>query len=84
MEDKPEVVAESNTQNQEPEGPPKSKFPKKDNKYDLNDEGVSYIILGTGLTESIVGASLALHGKKCLYLDQSDKYGGTISNFSLE
>ena len=58
--------------------------PKKDNKFDLNDEKFSYIILGTGLTESIVGASLALHGHKCLFIDQADKYGGTICNFNLE
>ena len=55
-----------------------------ENRYDLNDEKFSYIILGTGLTESIVGASLALNGHKCLFLDKGDKYGGTIANFNLE
>ena len=59
-------------------------YPKKENKFDLNDEKFSYIIIGTGLTESIIGASLALHGHKCLYLDRADKYGGTICNFNLE
>ena len=58
--------------------------PKKDNKYDLNEENFEYIVLGTGLTESIIGAALAMHGHRCLFLDQSDKYGGTISNFNLE
>ena len=62
----------------------KSKYPKKkENRFDLNDEKFSYVILGTGLTESIIGAALALHGKKCLYLDRADKYGGTICNFNL-
>ena len=57
---------------------------KKENKWDLNDEKFGWIVLGTGLTESIIGASLAMHGQKCLFLDRSDKYGGTISNFNLE
>ena len=57
---------------------------KSDNKFDLNSEGFDYVILGTGLTESVIGASLALHGKKCLFLDKADKYGGTITNFNLE
>lgn len=62
-----------------------SKFPKKkDNKYDLNKENITYVILGTGLTESIVGASLSMRGKKCLYLDKADRYGSTISNLNLE
>ena len=50
----------------------------------MNDEKFEYVILGTGLTESVVGASLALHGKKCLFLDRADKYGGTVTNFNLE
>lgn len=57
---------------------------KKDNRYDLNDEDFDYIIFGTGLTESIIGASLAMNDKKCLFLDVSDKYGGTICNFNFE
>ena len=61
-----------------------SKPKKSDNKFDLNDENFDYVILGTGLTESVIGASLALHGKKCLFLDKADKYGGTITNFNLE
>jgi len=62
-----------------------SKYPKnKDNRFDLNEEKFSYVIFGTGLTESIIGASLAMHGKKCLHLDRADKYGGTICNFNLE
>lgn len=70
--DKPKYIAD----------PTKPK--KSDNKFDLNDENFDYIILGTGLTESVIGASLALHGKKCLFLDKADKYGGTITNFNLE
>ena len=62
-----------------------SKYPKnKDNRFDLNEEKFSYVIFGTGLTESIIGASLAMHGKKCLHLDKADKYGGSICNFNLE
>ena len=58
--------------------------PKRENRFDLNDEGFSYVIFGTGLTESIIGAALAMHGHKCLYLDKADKYGGTIANFNLD
>jgi len=61
-----------------------NKFEKKDNKNDLNDEGFEFIVFGTGLSESIIGASLALHGKKCLFFDIADKYGGTITNFNLD
>ena len=50
----------------------------------MNDEKFDFVILGTGLTESIVGASLALREKKCLFLEISDKYGGTICNFNFE
>ena len=57
---------------------------KKENKYDLNDENFEFIVIGTGLTESIIGAALAMHGKRCLFLDQVDKYGGTICNFNFE
>lgn len=57
---------------------------KKDNKNDLNDEGFEFIVFGTGLSESIIGASLALHGKKCLFFDIADKYGGTVTNFNLD
>ena len=57
---------------------------KKDNKYDLNDEKFEYIIIGTGFTESIIGAALAMRGQRCLFLDQADKYGGTICNFNFE
>lgn len=57
---------------------------KENNRFDLNEESFSFVIFGTGLTESIIGASLAMHGKKCLFLDKADKYGGTICNFSLD
>lgn len=57
---------------------------KNENRFDLNDEKFDFIVLGTGLTESIVGASLALREKKCLFLEVSDKYGGTICNFNFE
>ena len=61
------------------------KFEKmKDNRYDLNEEGFEFIVLGTGLTDSIVGGSLAMLNKKSLYLDIGDKYGGTTGNFNLE
>ena len=36
----------------------------KDNRYDLNEEGFEFIVLGTGLTDSIVGGSLAMFQKK--------------------
>ena len=62
----------------------REKKKEEDNKNDLNDENFQYIVLGTGLTDSIIGASLALHAKRTLFLDCSSCYGGTICNFNLE
>ena len=69
---------------QDEELPQPSTKKKKENRFDLNDERFDFIVLGTGLTESIVGASLALNEKKCLFLDVSDRYGGTICNSNFE
>jgi RAB protein geranylgeranyltransferase component A len=51
--------------------------------HDMNDDGYDYIVLGTNLSENIVGAGLAISKHKCLFLDQADRYGGHLSNFSM-
>eukprot|EP00347_Sterkiella_histriomuscorum_P015294 403357571 len=51
---------------------------------DLNREKFDYIVFGSGLTENILGAALSIAGHKCLFLDQADRYGGSILNFNLE
>ncbi|CDW88529.1 UNKNOWN [Stylonychia lemnae] len=51
---------------------------------DLNREKFDYVVFGSGLTENILGAALAISGQKCLFLDQADRYGGNILNFNLE
>ena len=38
-------------------------------KHDLNDDKISYVILGSNLTENIIGAGLAIAGEKCIFLD---------------
>ncbi|XP_065058795.1 rab proteins geranylgeranyltransferase component A 1-like [Rhopilema esculentum] len=42
------------------------------------------IVLGTGLTESIVAAALSRIGKKVLHLDRNEYYGGQWATFSFE
>lgn len=37
---------------------------------------VDACILGTGLTESLIAASLARHGRRVLHLDRAEAYGG--------
>lgn len=51
---------------------------------DLNDDNQAYIVMGSNLTESILGAGLALAGEKCVFIDSSDRYGGILSSFNLE
>lgn len=51
---------------------------------DLNLEGFAYVVLGSNLTECIIGAGLAIAGDKCCHLDQSDRYGGHLTSFNLE
>ena len=53
-------------------------------KHDLNSDGLSYVVLGSNLTESIIGAGLAIAGEKCLFLDQADRYGGYLSSLNME
>jgi RAB protein geranylgeranyltransferase component A len=57
---------------------------KENNTHDLNTDEFDYIILGTNLTENVLGAGLACSGSKCLYIDKSSRYGGNLSNFNLE
>jgi RAB protein geranylgeranyltransferase component A len=51
---------------------------------DLNKENFDYCILGSNLTENILGAALGIAGKKCLFLDQADRYGSSLSSYNLE
>ena len=50
---------------------------------DLNNEGLDYVILGTSLTETILGTGLSISGKKVLHIDLTDRYGGVLANFNL-
>jgi RAB protein geranylgeranyltransferase component A len=54
------------------------------NEHDLNEDGFDYIILGSNLTENILGAGLSIQGSKCLYIDKNNRYGGHLSNFNME
>ena len=56
----------------------------RNNTHDLNEDGFDYIILGSNLTENILGAALSIAGSKCLYIDKNNRYGGHLSNFNLE
>eukprot|EP00419_Tripos_fusus_P051362 CAMPEP_0172840232 /NCGR_PEP_ID=MMETSP1075-20121228/29153_1 /TAXON_ID=2916 /ORGANISM="Ceratium fusus, Strain PA161109" /LENGTH=740 /DNA_ID=CAMNT_0013684019 /DNA_START=45 /DNA_END=2270 /DNA_ORIENTATION=+ len=44
---------------------------------------VDACVLGTGLTESLVAAALARHGKRVLHLDHESSYGGSWRALSL-
>ncbi|XP_059163146.1 rab proteins geranylgeranyltransferase component A 1-like [Physella acuta] len=50
---------------------------------DLPDE-FDVVVLGTGLTETIVAAACSRLGLKILHLDRNDFYGNTFGNFSLQ
>ncbi|KAF1806920.1 GDP dissociation inhibitor [Mucor lusitanicus] len=47
----------------------------------LEETSFDYIVLGTGLIESILAGSLARVGKKVLHLDSHQNYGGNWSVF---
>ncbi|CAI2387607.1 unnamed protein product [Moneuplotes crassus] len=53
-------------------------------KMDLNNEGLDFVILGTGLTETLLGTDLSLGGKKVLHVDLGSCYGGALSNYNLK
>ncbi|KAI8359875.1 GDP dissociation inhibitor [Choanephora cucurbitarum] len=50
---------------------------------DLEQTHFDYIILGTGLIESILAGSLARIGKKVLHLDSHQNYGGNWAVFGI-
>tara|TARA_B110000208_G_C11754766_1_gene424783 strand:+ start:68 stop:1561 length:1494 start_codon:yes stop_codon:yes gene_type:complete len=50
--------------------------PLADGKYDI-------IILGTGLTECVVGGLLAVQGKKVLQLDRNNYYGSEAASLNI-
>lgn len=42
-------------------------------KIDLNDENIDFVVLGTNLTESLVGTGLSIAGKKVVHVDLTDR-----------
>ena len=50
----------------------------------LDDPNYDYIVLGTGLTESIVSASLQKYGKKILNIDIDTLYGSSLKTMNLK
>eukprot|EP01117_Protostelium_nocturnum_P008990 TRINITY_DN3229_c0_g1_i1.p1 TRINITY_DN3229_c0_g1~~TRINITY_DN3229_c0_g1_i1.p1 ORF type:complete len:607 (+),score=242.03 TRINITY_DN3229_c0_g1_i1:30-1823(+) len=50
----------------------------------LDDDKFDLIILGTGLTESILAGAVSRIEKKVLHLDRNDYYGGHFANFPLK
>lgn len=50
---------------------------------DIPDE-VDVVVVGTGLTESIVAAACARIGKSVLHLDERSYYGGQWASFTFE
>ena len=53
-------------------------------EHDMNDDNYDYIVLGTNLSENIMGAALGIQQEKCLFLDFASRYGGHLSNFNLK
>lgn len=51
---------------------------------DLNNENADFVILGTNLTETLLGTGLSICGKKVLQIDLGDRYGGVLSNYNLK
>eukprot|EP00516_Mucochytrium_quahogii_P004595 CAMPEP_0203762076 /NCGR_PEP_ID=MMETSP0098-20131031/15033_1 /ASSEMBLY_ACC=CAM_ASM_000208 /TAXON_ID=96639 /ORGANISM=" , Strain NY0313808BC1" /LENGTH=640 /DNA_ID=CAMNT_0050656337 /DNA_START=1057 /DNA_END=2979 /DNA_ORIENTATION=- len=50
----------------------------------LTEEHFDAVIVGTGLTESILSAAMALSGKKVLHLDHNDFYGGNQATVNVK
>jgi len=50
----------------------------------LNEENIDFVILGTNLTETLLGTGLSIAGKKVMHIDLTDRYGGVLSNFNLK
>ncbi|KAK2958050.1 putative Rab GDP dissociation inhibitor alpha [Blattamonas nauphoetae] len=48
------------------------------------EEHYDYIILGTGLTECILAAVFACHGKKVLHIDRNEYYGADCASLDLD
>lgn len=47
------------------------------------DEHYDAIILGTGVTECVLSALLAVDGKKVLHMDRNEYYGGDMASLTL-
>jgi len=50
----------------------------------LEQANFDVIVVGTGLTESLVAGALARNGKTVLHLDKNDFYGNYFSSFNLQ
>ena len=48
----------------------------------MNQE-YDFIILGTGLKESVLSGVLSVEGKKVLHIDRNSYYGGECSSLNL-
>jgi len=51
---------------------------------DLNEENIDFVVLGTNLTESLLGTALSIAKQKVLQVDLTNRYGGVLSNFNLK
>ena len=50
-------------------------------EHDMNDDNYDYVVLGTNLSENILGAALGINKEKCLFLDfASNAYDTLLFN----
>lgn len=52
-------------------------------KLEIEDTNFEYLVLGTDLPESIVGAALASRGHSCLNIDSDFMYSGTLKTLNM-
>ena len=50
---------------------------------ELNGQKFDYVVLGTGLTETILAAYFTLQGSSVIQLEKQDIYGGQIKTLSI-
>lgn len=55
-----------------------------DEKFDIKDQHFDCIVLGTELSESIIGSSLANHGKKVLHIEFDRGYSGSLKSLNIK
>lgn len=52
-------------------------------KLEIEDTNFEYLVLGTDLPESIIGAALASRGHTCLNIDSDFMYSGTLKTLNM-